>query len=258
MDVDLIKQRTQRVLRRAGIDLTRLTQGDGLSDADRETVKFVQDYTMTSPERVAALCDATRYLVKNDIKGSIVECGVWRGGSMMAVARTLVGLGDTSRALYLYDTYAGMTEPTAHDEDARGRTAAQGMRRFGRDESGNSKWCNASLEDVTANLRRSGYPPDRCHFVVGPVESTIPETLPESIALLRLDTDWYESTRHELEHLLPLLESGGVLVLDDYGHWQGARRAVDEYFAKRRYAPLLNRIDYTGRIAVLPAGGADQ
>jgi hypothetical protein len=256
MDVDVIKQRTQRVLRRAGIDLTKITQGDGLSDVDRDTVKFVQDYTMTSPERIAALCDAVRYVAANGIKGSIVECGVWRGGSMMAVARTLLEVDDTSRELYLYDTYAGMTEPTAHDEDAKGRTAAQGMKRFGRDDAGNSKWCNASLEDVTANIARTGYPLDRCHFLVGPVEETIPATMPESIALLRLDTDWYESTRHELEHLFPLLAPGGVLVLDDYGHWQGARQAVDEYFAQRGYHPLLNRIDYTGRIAVIPSGGA--
>jgi hypothetical protein len=175
---------------------------------------------------------------------------------MMAVARTLLEAGDASRDLYLYDTYAGMTEPTAHDEDGRGRTASQGMRRFGRDASGNSKWCNASLEDVTANLQLTGYPTDRCHFVVGPVASTIPARLPGPTALLRLDTDWYESTRHELKHLFPLLVPRGVLILDDYGYWQGARRAVDEYFAERDYAPLLNRIDFTGRVAVLPGGGA--
>jgi hypothetical protein len=255
MDADHMKQRVVRILRRARIDPTRLTHGDGLSDDERNTVKFVQDYTMTSPERIAALCDGVRYLVDNSIKGSIVECGVWRGGSMMAVARTLLELDETSRDLYLYDTYAGMTEPTERDEDDKGRTAARGMTRFGRDDAGNSKWCNASLEDVTANLARTGYPSARCHFLVGPVESTIPATMPDSIALLRLDTDWYESTRHELEHLFPLLVPGGVLVLDDYGHWQGARRAVDEYFAARDYSPLLNRIDYTGRIAVVPAGG---
>src|SRR5262245_53554364 len=147
MDVVAIKQRFQRALRRGGIDLSRLTQGDGLSEADRSTVRFVQDYTMTSAERITALCDATRYLVKNDIHGSVVECGVWRGGSMMAVARTLLEMGDNSRDLFLYDTYVGMSEPTDRDADARGRSAAEGMRRFGRNDAGDSKWCNASLED---------------------------------------------------------------------------------------------------------------
>jgi hypothetical protein len=255
MDLDIAKQRTNRFLRRVGIDLTRLTQGDGLSDADHQTLHAVQDFTMTSPERVAALCDATRYLVRNGIGGDIVECGVWRGGSMMAVARTLVQLGDTSRELFLYDTYTGMTDPTDADADAHGRTAWRGMNRFGRDDAGHSKWCNASLEDVTANIASTGYPMAQCHFVVGPVEDTIPATLPGDVALLRLDTDWYESTRHELLHLFPLVVPNGVLVLDDYGHWQGARRAVDEYFEKCQHAPLLNRIDYTGRIAIIPGGG---
>jgi hypothetical protein len=126
------------------------------------------------------------------------------------------------------------------------------MRRFGRDRWGNSLWCNASLDDVTANMRRTGYPPERVTFVEGTVEDTIPRIVPDSIALLRLDTDWYSSTAHELEHLLPLLVPGGVLVLDDYGYWQGARRAVDEYLAQTGIPLLLTPVDYTGRVAVMP------
>jgi hypothetical protein len=252
MDLDYAKQRVQRRLRRFGVDLTRLTQGDGLSDEDRATARSVERFTMTSPERIVAVCDATRYVVRNGVKGDIVECGVWRGGSMMAIARTLIEEGDTTRELYLYDTYAGMTEPSSRDEDVRGRSAARGMRRFGRDKAGNSKWCNASLDDVRANLFSTGYPIGRIKFVVGPVEETIPATLPDAIALLRLDTDWYESTKHEMENLFPLLVGRGVLILDDYGHWQGARRAVDEYFEQRgEEVPLLHRIDYTGRMAVI-------
>ena len=95
-----------------------------------------------------------------------------------------------------------------------------------------------------------GYPAERIHFVQGKVEETIPRVLPERIALLRLDTDWYESTRHELIHLYPKLCAGGVLVLDDYGHWQGSRKAVDEWMAQTGTRMLLNRVDYTGRIAV--------
>ena len=73
--------------------------------------------------------------------------------------------------------------------------------------------------------------------------------MPERIALLRIDTDWYESTRHELVHLYPRLSPGGVLIIDDYGHWQGARKAVDEYFQAGLF---LNHIDYTGRLAIKP------
>ena len=87
-------------------------------------------------------------------------------------------------------------------------------------------------------------------FVQGRVENTLPAAAPPEIAVLRLDTDWYESTRHELEHLYPRLVDGGVLIVDDYGYWQGARQAVDEYFGETGEAILLNRIDDTGRIAV--------
>ena len=72
--------------------------------------------------------------------------------------------------------------------------------------------------------------------------------MPKQIALLRLNTDWFESTYHELVHLYPLLSKGGVLIIDDYGHWQGARKAVDTYFKEQGIYPLLHRIDYTGRI----------
>jgi hypothetical protein len=101
-------------------------------------------------------------------------------------------------------------------------------------------------------MAMTNYPQDKLNYVVGKVEDTIPETLPRKIALLRLDTDWYESTLHELNHLYPLLTEGGVLIIDDYGHWQGAKKAVDEYIEKNKLKILLNRIDYTGRIAIKP------
>ena len=112
------------------------------------------------------------------------------------------------------------------------------------------EWSYASIEEVQRNMWSTGYPKERMHFVKGPVESTIPEHAPEQIALLRLDTDFYESTRHELEHLFPRLVKGGVLILDDYGHWEGQRAAVDEYCKKKGIHLLLTRVDYTGRVAV--------
>ncbi|MDA0653017.1 MAG: macrocin O-methyltransferase, partial [Proteobacteria bacterium] len=95
-----------------------------------------------------------------------------------------------------------------------------------------------------------GYPFDRFNLSAGDILQTMPKAAPGKIALLRLDTDWYESSRHELDHLYPRLESGGVLIIDDYGDWDGARLAVDEYFAQASVFPLLCRIDGTGRIAV--------
>ncbi|MDI9868546.1 MULTISPECIES: TylF/MycF/NovP-related O-methyltransferase [Flectobacillus] len=210
-------------------------------------LKACQPYTMTSIERMYALYNAVTYIVKNNIAGSFVECGVWRGGSSMMIALTLKELGVSNRAIYLYDTYEGMSEPTADDVDFRGGQAKELMEQNVENKQ-NSVWCLADLNDVQNNMRSTGYPQDLVHFVKGKVEDTIPATMPEApIALLRLDTDWYESTAHELKYLYPLLIQKGVLVIDDYGHWEGCKRAVDEYF---NGSLLLNRIDYTGRIAI--------
>jgi O-methyltransferase len=108
----------------------------------------------------------------------------------------------------------------------------------------------ASLDEVRKALALIEYPAERLHFVQGLVEETIPGEAPEQIAILRLDTDWEASTRHELEHLWPRLSPGGVLIIDDYGHWARARKAVDDYFADRDDAPLLVRVDYAGRVGV--------
>lgn len=216
-----------------------------------ETVGAVGDYTMTSPERIVALTRAVDHIARRGISGDFVECGVWRGGSMMAAAITLLRNGDSARSLYLYDTFEGMSEPTDLDVSVTGQNAAQLIATTQRDER-DHLWAYSPLQTVQSNLRATGYPPERMRFVAGPVEETIPMVVPHRIALLRLDTDWYESTKHELEHLYPLLVSGGVLIIDDYGHWKGARQATDEYFATLANPPLLQRIDYTARIAVKP------
>ena len=218
-------------------------------DEDRETITFVQPFTMTSPERIRALCTATRYVVDAGIPGAIVECGVWRGGSMMAVARTLLARGVRDRDLYLFDTFDGMSEPGLHDIAMTGESAKVLLDRASKTED-DAMWCYAPFERVADAMSMTEYPSRHIHLVSGKVEATVPKSAPPSIALLRLDTDWYESTRHEMEQLFPRLSRGGVLILDDYGHWQGAKRAVDEYLAKHQIKLLLHRIDYTGRSAV--------
>ena len=212
-----------------------------------DVCRAVAPFTMTSPERVAALVEAVRYVSRHAIPGAIVECGVWRGGSMMAVAQTLLELGE-SRDLHLFDTFDGMPPPGAADCDLTGASAADLM--AAEDKQTGAVWARSPLADVRHNLLGTGYPESRVHFVAGRVEDTLPARAPERIAILRLDTDWYESTRHELVHLFPRLSAGGVLIIDDYGHWQGARRAVDEYLEETGVRLLLNRIDTTGRIGV--------
>lgn len=219
-------------------------------DVDRRVVDIfnrVKPYTMTSPERVFALCDAVRYVAAASIEGAVVECGVWRGGSSMAAALMLGELGSVDRDLCLFDTFEGMSAPTEHDRRAGGPAAADLLAASGKDAK---VWAYSPLDEVRANLQSTGYPTERVHFIQGKVEDTIPEHAPDKIAILRLDTDWYESTRHELEHLFPRLAVGGVLIIDDYGAWEGARRAVDEFIDARKVRILLNRIDETGRVGV--------
>jgi O-methyltransferase len=222
-----------------------LTYPVDFSDQDVALHKRVAAFTMTSAERVAALADACRYISRRKIEGDFVECGVWRGGSSMAAALTLLDAEDV-RELFLFDTYTGMTPPSAKDRAHSGEPAESVLERSERNR------CIADEADVAANLASTGYPGERVHLIKGDVLETIPVSAPPTIALLRLDTDFYESTRHELAHLYPRLSSGGVLIIDDYGHWQGARQAVDEYFSTLPNAPLLARIDYTGRLAVKP------
>ncbi|MDQ6747027.1 MAG: TylF/MycF family methyltransferase [Candidatus Dormibacteraeota bacterium] len=226
---------------------------DTLSANDRAIIARCLPYTMTSVARLLALVDAVRYCTGRGLTGALVECGVWRGGSVLAIIGTLQELGISDRELWLYDTFEGMTAPTDKDVSAFDPPAIEIWQEAQR--LGVQPWPEFFRPEVfnEAGVRRvlesTGYPPNRIHLVAGPVEQTLPASIPGQVALLRLDTDWYESTRHELQHLYPLLIDGGALIIDDYGHWAGCRQAVDEYFAEHP-GLLLTRVDYTARIAV--------
>jgi O-methyltransferase len=244
----------QRVLGRLGYRLVPLepAQGAALEPAEMELYRQVAPYTMTGPESIALLADAVRHVVAEGVPGAIVECGVWRGGSMMAVAKTLLELGSTEVDLYLMDTFEGMSDPTERDIDQLGRPA-ESLLAAEAPTDGSYLWARAHIDRVRNALASVGYPATRLHFVKGRVEETLPERAPGRISLLRLDTDWYESTRHELEHLYPRVSPGGVLIVDDYGCWRGAREATDEYFVAHPPRPLLVRFNESeGRIAVKP------
>jgi O-methyltransferase len=205
-------------------------------------------YTLTGKLRMYALFQAVEYIVKSNINGSFVECGVWRGGSAMLTALTLIKHQNNERKLYLYDTFEGMSAPTDFDRDFKGRMAKKILDR-NRLTTAPNAWCYADLNDVIKNMNSTRYPFGHIYFIKGKVEETIPQSLPETpIALLHLDTDWYESTKHELNYLFPLLVPNGVIIIDDYGHWEGCRKAVDEYFKDQSI--LFNRIDYTGILGI--------
>lgn len=223
-----------------------------LSDDDRDIIGRVLPFTMLSPDRLYAFMQATRHVVQTNVPGAIVECGIWKGGAVMASLLTMRQMNASDREYFLYDTFEGMPPPTSADiqHDGEALEAAFARRKL---SEGTSSWCRGEYSEVERNLRSTGYPASRIQLVKGRVEETIPVIMPDQIAVLRLDTDWYASTRHELEHLYPRLSTGGVLIVDDYGHWRGARRAVDEYFASHRIPMLLHRTDYTGRVGVKAA-----
>lgn len=232
-----------KLIRRSRLELVNFSD----LEQDKKFWKLyeqVRAFSLVPAERSYALYQSVQYILKNNIPGDFVECGVWKGGSSMLMARCLQEAGVRDRKLWLYDTFEGMSRPGAEDGEEEHRQWEQG-----RVNDTTNTMCLASLDEVKANMGRTGYPPENIRYIKGKVEDTIPGQLPSSIALLRLDTDWYASTKHELQHLYPLVSPKGILIVDDYGAWQGARKATDEYFASIPHT-FLHRIDYTGRLIV--------
>jgi len=219
------------------------------SEQDKAILKIVKPYTMTSPERIKVLLDSVRYVVDNNLEGDYVECGVWKGGSTLAVASLLHSLKIDDKQLWLYDTFEGMSEPTDFDQDLQGRKAKDRLTK--EDKKTSWVWAFSGLEEVKKTMNLSKYPNSKITYVKGKVEDTLlKQKQPEKISILRLDTDWYESTKIELELLFPKVVKGGIVIIDDYGHWKGSKKAVDEYIKNNSLTVFLSRIDYTGRLIV--------
>lgn len=219
-----------------------------LDQDENEIINLVSPYTMTSKERLVSLIRAIRYIGKNNIVGDFVECGVWKGGSIMAMILALKKINSLDRRIWICDTFQGMTSPISDDSKFDG-TPAKDLLEKDKERISNV-WAVSGLEEVKSNIESLKYPDYLLEYVVGPVEQTLPDLNIQKISLLRLDTDWYESTKVEMELLFPRLVKGGILIIDDYGHWQGCKKAVDEYLDSLNRPYFLNRIDYTGRLLV--------
>jgi O-methyltransferase len=251
----MLKRLRRRLTGRHKRELTGADLGRRYPDMDPEFAPFYEACrraTMTSTERLYALYKAVEYIVGAGVDGDCVECGVWRGGSLMMMALALQQFGDVGRRIYAFDTFEGMPPPGPRDiRRDSGETASSLLATSPRSED-SMIWALASIETVRANMGTTGYPMQLVSFHRGLVEETLPAQAPARIALLRLDTDWYDSTKHELVHLYPRLAPGGVLIIDDYGYFIGAQKATDEYFAESGAHMLLNRVDNSGRIGVKP------
>lgn len=248
-----MKRQIQSLLARFGFALIRTDVTTPDMDPGYGPIRAAaKDYSLTSVSAMFALYKAVDHLVRNDIAGNFAECGVWRGGSAMAMALTLKSLGARPRDIFLFDTFAGMTPAGPEDSNVKtGESAAELLRAAGGSRD-SAIVAYAGLEEVRANMGKTSYPPEHIHYIRGDVADTLAATDTGPLALLRLDTDWYASTKCELEVLYPRLVSGGVLIIDDYGSWSGARKAVDEFIESRRLRLLLVRADAGMRIAVKP------
>lgn len=201
----------------------------------KQIYEISSPYTVTSLEKMERLYESIVYINENNIEGAYVECGVYMGGSIMNMALTQLNYAKLVH-IYLYDTFEGMTPPGDFDVNYRGVSASKILKRP-------SKRGICSLEQVKKNVSLTGYPQEFFHFRKGDVTVTLKEKVPEKISLLRLDTDWYESTKIELESLYPRLVKGGVLILDDYGYWKGARKATDDYFSSIGITPKFEPME---------------
>ncbi len=174
-------------------------------------------------KKAIATVDAVDYVVKNNIPGSFVECGVWAGAHIIAAAMAL-DARKSSRKIYIYDTFEGQGEPVEEDgEVVKKRWETR------------KDWMKYDIDSCRNNIFSSmDYPEKNFVFVKGFVQDTIPKVVPDEISILRLDMDMYEPTKHALIHLYPRLSKHGVLIIDDYGKWPGARLATDEYIEKQK------------------------
>lgn len=251
----VITRPLRRLLRLTGYDVvpssfleSRSECPCDFSEQDVEDFRFVQPYTVVPPDRIYTQTRAVEYVIKHGVPGAFVECGTWKGGSSMAMARALKRLGAIDRELYLFDLYANnWPMPTEYDVHHGQSALEQALAGYQVPPEH-----IYTLDDVKRNMGLVGYPEEHTHYVMGSVMDTLPGQAPEQIALLRLDTDFYESTLHELVHLYPRLVSGGVIIIDDYGDWQGSRKATDEYLTGHNIPLCLIRVDVGARMAVKP------
>ena len=258
----IIKKNIKKIIQALGYDLVKRISPNSskkyqqmipeLTDEEIELIRYVIDrkLSMVPLSGLIATLKACKYVVENEIPGAFVECGVWRGGNVI-LAKKMFELMGSDKKVYLFDTFEGMTDPTEFDIHHKSQKHATDVLQNAFSQT-NGKFFKASIEEVKNNFHAAGVKLDNIIFIKGDVFKTLgnDKNLPNEIAVLRLDTDWYESTKKELEILYPKLVSKGVLLIDDYGFWAGSRKAVDEYFKDLEYKPLLNVIDFNIRSAI--------
>ena len=221
-----------------------------LSDKDHELLNLIKDYSMTTEIRMYNLLQSLKQIKHKNIPGDYVECGVWRGGNIILIKKFLENENIDDKKIYAFDTFEGLPEPDNNDFDISKNISASVLLSRNKKDKESHLWGVCSLEEVKKNLIKNLKDMNNIYFIEGKVEETLDlkENIPEKISLLRLDTDWYSSTKKELEVLYEKVSPGGVIIIDDYGHWGGAKKAVDEFF-KDKYV-WMHYVDYACRLII--------
>lgn len=247
----------KRVKKRIKRHLFGIPRSESTAEATDEHLKIMDicsKYTMTARSRQWALIQSIQWIANENIEGDIVECGVWKGGNLILCGLMLKTL-NLNRLIWGYDTFAGMSEPSEHDykiyDNKLGDSSLVRDKWLAtRKAQGITSW-NYEAKDKVASSFSKEVGTGNLKLISGKVEDTlaVESNLPEKVSILRLDTDFYESTKVELEVLFPRLEKGGVLIIDDYGCYAGAKKAIDEFFEEYGYV-WLHRVDYSCRLYI--------
>jgi len=255
----MIKKFIKTILKLFSYTIKKIHKQNVITFNIEDDVNFEKYYELckseslnVSKERFLSLYQAISYIYKSKIEGDLVECGVFMGGSSMMMALCMKShqkdLHDKKK-LWLYDTFAGMANVSKYDENILNQKATEELFNLKKRENSKDIWAYSPLSYVKKNMENTGLNLNDIKYVIGLVEDTLEEKSPSKISVLRLDTDFYESTKKELEILFPKLQVGGIIIVDDYGHWKGCKKAVDEYFKDKKNI-FFQQVDYSGIIGV--------
>lgn len=227
-------------------------------------IQIVKNNTMLSKRKLVTLYQQVVYCEKNNVQGDFVECGVWKGGAvgLMALAN-LNTAAHRKRHLHLFDAFQEICEPDVDFDGERAvREVMEMTGRIGHDQGRlqsltgvYDKLGGPGTLDENKNLLENiiSYPTEFIHYHKGWFQNTIPTDHQdiEKIAILRLDGDWYASTKVCLDYLFDKVVKGGVVIVDDYGTYDGCKRAVDEFLAARSLTFFFHSIDSDARYIII-------
>ena len=220
------------------------------SENDLNEFKKIDSISLTSYPNRWSLLQSLNHICENNVEGDIVETGVYKGANLILINNFLYR-HNLEKRIYAYDTYSGQPEPSEKDYDIKGTKMTD---KFDDYKKKNIIPVFCSLKEVKNNISKySNHDLSKITFIKGKVEETLidEKNIPKKISLLRLDTDFHDSIKKSLEILYPKLNNGGVLIIDDYGHFKGAQIAVDNFFQNKKNI-WMHRVDYTCRLIIKP------